>query len=340
MTTWYLYNYRELPWRNTKDPYKIWLSEIILQQTRVSQGLPYYEEFVKNFPTVQDLAQAPEQTVLKLWEGLGYYSRARNLHFSAKYILADLEGVFPKNYKDLLKLKGIGDYTAAAIASFAYQEIVPAIDGNVYRVLSRVFGVFEAIDSGEGKKIFKKLSEELIDKKNPDTYNQAVMEFGATVCTPKLPKCKSCIFNTSCYALANKKISALPFKKGKIKVRKRHFNYLVFLDENNNTLIEQRKGKGIWENLYQFPLFESETASDETAVLKHISDKVTINSIQLYNEKALAHKLSHQHLYSHFWIIKTSVLAKKSIAWTMLDNFPFPILIRNFIKKYRPNKNN
>jgi A/G-specific adenine glycosylase len=339
ITHWYLHNYRDLPWRNTKDPYKIWLSEIILQQTRVSQGMPYYERFVANYPTVQDLAQAPEQAILKLWEGLGYYSRARNLHFSAKYIATDLDGIFPKNYKDLLKLKGVGDYTAAAIASIAYKEAVPAIDGNVYRVLSRVFGIEEAIDSNEGKKIFKELSQELLDKKNPDTYNQAVMEFGATVCTPKLPKCESCIFNSSCYALANKKIKDLPFKKGKIKVRKRYFNYLVFLDENNNTIIVQRKGKGIWENLYQFPLFESEKASNEAAVLDYINNKTIVKSIQLYNEKALVHKLSHQHLYSHFWIIKTVVLAKKSITWKKLNDYPFPILIRNFIKNFHPKKN-
>jgi A/G-specific adenine glycosylase len=305
----------------------------------VNQGLPYYEKFVKNYPTVQDLAQAPEQAVLKLWEGLGYYSRARNLHFSAKYIIADLDGVFPKNYKDLLNLKGVGDYTAAAIASFAYKEIVPAIDGNVYRVLSRVFGIEEAIDSGAGKKIFKELSIELLDKKNPDTYNQALMEFGATVCTPKLPKCESCVFNSSCYALANKKTKVLPFKKGKIKVRKRYFNYLVFLDENNNTIIAQRKGKGIWENLYQFPLFESEKESNEAEVLHYINDKGIIKSIQLYNEKALVHKLSHQHLYSHFWIIKTAVLTEKNITWETLNNYPFPILIRNFIKNFHPKKN-
>ncbi len=337
---WYLDNYRKLPWRETKNPYKIWLSEIILQQTRVAQGLPYYEKFTINFPTVEDLANAEEQTVLKLWEGLGYYSRARNLHFSAKYIVNELNGVFPNSYKTLLTLKGVGEYTAAAIASFAYKEQVAAIDGNVYRVLSRFFGIATAIDSGEGKKQFKELANKLIDSKNPDIFNQALMEFGATVCKPKLPLCDSCIFNNSCFALAHKKIQNLPYKKGKTKVRMRYFNYLVFLDNNKHTIIKQRQGKGIWQNLYEFPLFETNKTASEEDIKQHLIANYKEKNTVLYNENPIVHKLSHQHLYTHFWIVETTALIKKSIAWEGLKNYPFPVLIDNFLKKFNPNKNN
>ncbi len=335
---WYLDNYRKLPWRETKDPYKIWLSEVILQQTRIDQGLPYYNKFVAHFPTVYALAKAPEQRVLQLWEGLGYYSRARNLHFAAQYIVNDLNGVFPKNYTELLQLKGVGDYTAAAIASIAYREVVPAIDGNVYRVLSRVFGIKDAYDTGSGKKVFKALALELIDKKQPDNYNQAVMEFGARVCKPKQPLCDTCIFNNSCYALAQKSIASLPYKKGKTKVRKRFFNYFIFLDQAGNTRIEQRTAKGIWQGLYEFPLFETDKKSSIKIITAYLNKAYQTDKVVLYNDKPIIHKLSHQHLYTHFWIVEVSNLSE-SIAWNTLENYPFPVLIRNFIKKFHPNKN-
>ena len=336
---WYLDNYRKLPWRETKDPYRIWLSEVILQQTRIDQGLPYYNKFVSHFPTVQALANAPEQAVLQLWEGLGYYSRARNLHFSAQFIVNELQGVFPKNYNDLLQLKGIGDYTAAAIASIAYSEAVPAIDGNVYRVLSRVFGVKDAYDTGAGRKIFKQLAQELLDKTQPDNYNQAVMEFGARVCTPKQPQCETCIFNSSCYALAHNSIASLPYKKGKTKVRKRYFNYFIFLDDANNTVIQQRTAKGIWQGLYEFPLFETDKKASNKKIKKYLKTNYRTEKALLYNVEAVVHKLSHQHLYTHFWIVKTKSKNSKSVAWNTLKNYPFPVLIRNFIKKFHPKKN-
>src|SRR5690606_35061662 len=223
----------------TTNPYNIWLSEIILQQTQIVQGLPYYEEFLKAFPTIFHLANAPESQVLKLWQGLGYYSRARNLHATAKYIVAECNGVFPNNYKELHQLKGVGDYTASAIASICFREPAAVVDGNVYRVLSRVFGVETPINSTKGIKDFKSLAQELIDADDPGTYNQAVMEFGAVHCKPRNPDCNICIFNSSCYALANNKVDKLPVKTSKTKIRNRYFNYLVFLSSDEKTILQK-----------------------------------------------------------------------------------------------------
>jgi len=216
---WYLHNKRDLPWRKSKNPYYVWLSEIILQQTRVAQGLPYFLNFTKAFPTVFDLAEAKENTVLKLWQGLGYYSRARNLHFSAKYIKNELNGIFPTTYKDLLKLKGVGDYTASAIASICFNEPTAVVDGNVYRVLSRYFGIKTPINSTEGIKEFKKLAQTLIHTKDPGTYNQAIMDFGATLCKPKNPLCNECPFANSCVSLEKNLINELPIKEKKVKLK-------------------------------------------------------------------------------------------------------------------------
>ncbi|HEY4629161.1 MAG TPA: A/G-specific adenine glycosylase, partial [Flavobacterium sp.] len=246
---WYLQNKRDLPWRNTTNPYPIWLSEIMLQQTRVAQGMPYFLSFTTAFPTVFDLAAANEEEVLKLWQGLGYYSRARNLHKTAQYIASDLAGIFPDNYSDLLKLKGVGEYTAAAIASFSYNEAVPVVDGNVFRVLSRYFDIETDIAQASAKKEFAALAFELMPKDNPATFNQAIMEFGALQCVPKSPNCGICVFNESCAALQKKKIDQLPIKSKKVKVRNRYFNYLVVADENDNTIIQKRTDKGIWHNL-------------------------------------------------------------------------------------------
>ncbi|CAG0910098.1 unnamed protein product [Cyprideis torosa] len=215
---WYQINKRDLPWRNTKDPFTIWLSEIILQQTRVAQGLPYYQRFIKAFPNLEKLAVASEQEVLKLWQGLGYYSRARNLHYSAIYIVNELNGKFPSNYNDLLNLKGVGDYTASAIASICYNEPTAVVDGNVYRVLARYFGIETAINSTKGVKEFKLLAQELIDDDNPGTHNQAVMEFGARMCKPQNPDCLSCPLKESCVSLQKNKVNLLPFKEKKLKL--------------------------------------------------------------------------------------------------------------------------
>ena len=243
---WYTENKRLLPWRSTKDPYKIWLSEIILQQTRVNQGIPYYHKFLNNYPTIGHLANAKEDQVLKLWQGLGYYSRARNLHKTAQTISFKFKGKFPDNYHDLLKLKGIGDYTASAIASICYDEAKPVVDGNVYRVLSRFFAVDIPINSSKGAKYFKKLAKEVMDPEYIRDYNQGIMEFGALQCTPKLPKCGSCPLGTNCMALHENRISSLPVKLKKAEIRNRYFNYLVVIDGANRTQLRQRRGKGIW----------------------------------------------------------------------------------------------
>ena len=224
---WYEHNKRDLPWRNTRDPYLIWLSEIILQQTRVDQGMSYYLKFVGEFPTVKQLAKADNEKVMKLWQGLGYYSRARNLHTTAKIILLEHKGVFPKEFETILALKGVGEYTAAAIASFAYNKPYAVVDGNVYRVLSRVFDISTPIDSTQGKKEFNHLAGELLDKNKPAIYNQAIMEFGAMQCKPINPYCAVCPLNTMCLAYSKKLVAELPVKSKKTKVRDRYFNYIV-----------------------------------------------------------------------------------------------------------------
>ncbi|MCW8941497.1 MAG: A/G-specific adenine glycosylase, partial [Flavobacteriales bacterium] len=237
LISWYKNNKRDLPWRNTINPYKIWLSEIILQQTRVNQGLSYYYKFIEHYPSVKDLANASEQEVLKLWQGLGYYSRARNLHATARIITENYDGIFPVDYKKILSLKGVGEYTAAAITSFAYNQPYPVVDGNVFRVLARIYGVDTPIDTPEGKKTFNGLANKLIDKKQAATYNQAIMEFGALVCTPKNPECENCIFNNICAALINQQIELLPLKSKKIKQTNRYFNYLIIETNNSETFI-------------------------------------------------------------------------------------------------------
>ena len=242
LISWYEVNKRDLPWRETRDPYKIWLSEIILQQTRVNQGLPYYLRFEEQFPSVERFASAKLETILKTWQGLGYYSRARNMHACAKTVVEELNGSFPNNYIDLQKLKGIGKYTAAAIASICYDEEVPTIDGNVYRVLSRIFGLENDISESRTFKIFYEKAEELISKESPGDFNQALMEFGATVCLPKKPDCENCIFSDRCFALKKDLISSLPVKSKKVKIRTRHFQYLIIL-YGNRILIRQRGSK-------------------------------------------------------------------------------------------------
>lgn len=341
LTYWYSNNKRDLPWRNTQNPYHIWLSEIILQQTQVKQGLPYYDAFIKQYPTVFDLANASEEEVLKLWQGLGYYSRARNLHTTAKHVAFELNGHFPNNYKDLLKLKGVGDYTASAIASIAFNEVAAVVDGNVYRVLSRYFGIKTPINSTDGIKEFKKLASNLIDKEQPAKFNQAIMEFGATQCKPKNPNCTVCPLNDSCIALQKDMIEFLPVKLKKTTVKTRFFNFLVCIDNNKNTFLEKRTSKGIWQNLYQFPLIESnKSLSSEEFHLLNTEDSVLNNlkfDYSLYNTEDKVHKLSHQHLYTKFWIIETKELPNNSIAIKEIKNYPVPVLISSFIDAFNFN---
>ena len=333
LTAWYLQNKRSLPWRETNNPYAIWLSEIILQQTKVAQGLPYYLSFLEAFPTVFDLANAKEDQVLRLWQGLGYYSRARNLHASAKIIAYNYNGVFPNNYKDLLTLKGVGPYTAAAIASIAFNENVAVLDGNVYRVLSRVFGITTDISSNAAKKEFQDLAQSLLPKEQPAIFNQAIMDFGAMQCTPKLPLCQSCVFNTTCVALQTNMVSILPVKLKKTKVRNRYIDYIIFQDVQKNTLIEQRTKKDIWQKLYQFPCIDrfEDTPIDIMEVLNRDFSTIKTSEVTLMNTTPINHILSHQKLQINFWIVQTTELLKESTPWEELNNFAFPIVIHNFI---------
>lgn len=338
LINWYLANKRDLPWRNTKNPYFIWLSEIILQQTQVAQGLPYYVAFTTKFPTVFHLAEAEESTVLKLWQGLGYYSRARNLHASAQYIVNECQGEFPNTFNDIIKLKGVGDYTASAIASICFNETTAVVDGNVYRALSRIYGINTPINTGKGFKEFKALAQTLIDKKEPATFNQAIMEFGARQCKPKNPDCNNCPFNTKCIALQKNEISILPVKLKSLKVKKKYFNFIVILSEDGKTVLEQRQGKGIWQNLYQFPLIETVKSSDisiikkELKVLKLLKNRTF--ELSLYNEAEIIHKLSHQHLYTRFWIITLNANLPEGISTKKIHELPVPILIGNFIESF------
>jgi len=335
---WYSNNKRELPWRQTNNPYFIWLSEIILQQTQVSQGLPYYLSFLEEFPTVFDLAKAEEGKVLKLWQGLGYYSRARNLHVTAKYIVEVLNGQFPDNYEDLLKLKGVGDYTASAIASICFNKATAVVDGNVYRVLSRYFGIDTPINASKGAKEFKHLAQELIDEKDPATFNQAIMEFGATQCKPQNPDCLICPFNDSCIAFNKNRINDFPVKIKSTKAIKKHFNFLVLISADEKTVLEKRKGKGIWQNLYQFPLIETNKGYNfktfKTLAEKHPLLIGKPFEMSLYNEAEIIHKLSHQHLYTKFWIISVDEIKQEGISVNDIHNYPVPVLIGNFIDDF------
>jgi len=329
ITDWYRQNKRALPWRSTKDPYSIWLSEIILQQTRVDQGTAYYHKFIENYPTVAHLANAKEQEVLNLWQGLGYYSRARNLHATAKNIAYNLEGQFPNNFKDLLKLKGVGEYTAAAIASFAYNEPVAVVDGNVYRVLSRVFDIETPIDSTEGKKQFAQLAQELISTTDPDTHNQAIMEFGAMHCTPANPKCESCPLIAMCLSYEKDSIQNRPVKSKKTKVRDRYFHYLLF-ENQDFVYISQRIKKDIWQNMYEFPLIETETKLE----LKEFGPFTNSQAITISSE--ITHILSHQKIHTLFYHFPASAIIQQEnllkVSKQDFSDYPIPRVIDRYLE--------
>ena len=338
-------NKRDLPWRNTSDPYMIWLSEIILQQTRVSQGLPYFLNFMDEFPTVFDLAKADETKVLRLWQGLGYYSRARNLHACARAIVEKYGGKFPNTYQELLQLKGVGKYTAAAIASFAFHEAVPVIDGNVYRVLSRIFGISDDIASGQGQKVFAQLAEELIDRDDPHNYNQAIMEFGAIHCTPGAPACDSCIFSENCHANKHSLQQNLPVKTKKVKVRSRFFHYLVIQYEDK-ILLRQRQANDIWKGLYDFYLMEEAQPLDIEQLLSEKS--VDWLSRQRYILEHISnqykHVLTHQRIFARFFYIKLGIQQLPHTPVTPgdfqlytkeeINDLPKPILIDNYLNEH------
>jgi A/G-specific adenine glycosylase len=333
---WYNQNKRALPWRETTDPYKIWLSEIILQQTRVVQGLPYYLRFIQKFPTVKSLAKAEEKEVLRLWQGLGYYSRARNLHRCAKTVVDEYESRFPSTFVGLQKLPGIGPYTAAAISSIAFREPVAVVDGNVFRVLARIFGIDLDITTSEGKNYFFKKANELIPKEQPDLFNQAMMELGATWCTPKNPKCDECIFKKSCVALKQGMVGMLPVKGKKIKVRKRYLHYVIF-KQGKKIAMKKRESKDIWHGLYDFQLEESNRRQRPQAVLaKEFSDKLLVGAKTV---GPIKHILSHQQLIIHFTWIKSkrkSEIKNNSLSFyssRQVAALPKPIVITRFLEE-------
>ena len=335
LSQWYAINKRDLPWRSTVNPYYIWLSEIILQQTRVNQGLPYYLKFFDAFPAVADLANADEDLVLKLWQGLGYYSRARNLQFSAKLILSEFGGNFPDNHADILKLKGVGSYTAAAISSFSFGLPFAVLDGNVIRVLSRVFGIQTPFDTTAGKKQFQKLAQELLDKKNPAEYNQAIMEFGALQCVPKSPKCNDCPIVNDCIAFNTNTVSLLPVKSKKLKVKSRFLHFLV-VNKNYEVLIGKRNS-GIWQGLYEFPFLEFDENLNEKSVLKSPLwinfFKDSVKQISSISEEYI-HKLSHQKIHAKFWEIDVNSFRSsdfKIVKCNELQKYPVSSLIEKYL---------
>lgn len=335
---WYQTHKRDLPWRNSTDPYVIWLSEIMLQQTRVAQGLPYFIKFTQAFPSVHDLAKAEEDQVLKLWQGLGYYSRARNLHLTAQKISTENYGKFPTNYKDLLQLKGVGEYTAAAIASFCFNEPVAVLDGNVYRVISRFLGIDTPINSTEGVKLFKQKAHQLLDKAKPAEHNQAIMEFGALHCTPKNPLCTTCPVSSDCLAFQQGKQGELPIKLKQTKVKTLHFNYLVFCTQNNETLLVKRNEKGIWQNLFEFPLMETNKKVTKKQLEEVIPEKI---ELQAWNTEPVVHQLSHRKMLAYFWLVKTDKIPVAfanensiKINLSRINDFAVPVLIQRFIEAY------
>lgn len=339
LIAWYQGNSRDLPWRQTRNPYFIWLSEIILQQTQVQQGLPYYLRFIAAFPTVNDLANAPEDEVLKLWQGLGYYSRARNLHQAAKSVVRDRKGVFPSTFTALKELKGVGDYTAAAIASIAFDEPVAVVDGNVYRVLSRVFGIKTPIDSLQGKKEFAQLAQDLLATKSPGTYNQALMEFGALYCKPTQPPCDSCLFKDKCLAYASQLVNQLPVKAKKTKVKSLYFNYLVIVDKNNNTLLKKRAAGAIWEGLYEFVLHASEDALALESSLEWLKkqNKVFTHFDVIKESPLYKHQLSHRTIFARFIVLKLAKAIPKKldpVGIADLPNYPIARLTEKFLQEH------
>jgi A/G-specific adenine glycosylase len=336
---WYQQNKRDLPWRYTKDPYLVWISEIILQQTRVAQGLDYYNRFVTRFPDVQSLAEAEQQEVLKYWQGLGYYSRARNLHEAAQNVMSRYHGIFPCRYKEILTLKGIGEYTAAAIASFVWNQPYPVIDGNVYRVLGRLFALATPIDTGKGRKEYRELANLLMPPEYAGIHNQAIMEFGALQCVPQHPDCKRCPLSDGCLGYASGNQQQYPVKQNKTKTRDRYLNYF-FITFGSHTYLHRRTGKDIWEGLYELPLIETAVSMDFVELqyekpfngLFHETGEPVITIMA----SDVKHVLSHQILHATFYRVEiqkeNAALGKyMKVAWSALSEYPFPKLISAFL---------
>ncbi|MEQ6121618.1 A/G-specific adenine glycosylase [Reichenbachiella sp. MALMAid0571] len=342
LINWYEINKRDLPWRDTNNPYVIWLSEIILQQTRVQQGLPYFNKFLKTFPDIEAFANASEQDILKLWQGLGYYSRARNMLVCAKEVVNEHNGQFPPDFNQLLKLKGIGKYTAAAIASFSFKQTVPVLDGNVFRVLSRIYGIENDISETSSHKVFWNKAESLIPHQTPDKFNQAIMEFGALQCVPKSPNCNGCAFKTHCFAYKHGLQDVLPVKKKKVKKKIRHFNYFVIVHDDK-VLVKERKTKDIWKGMYDFLLLETpdEQGFDQLMVnqAKFLSDLGNI----VTSSSNFKHILTHQTIFAKFFVFSIDsrkdfgVIKRKfdleEVETIALDTLPISRLMDKYLKK-------
>jgi len=321
LISWYEEHKRDLPWRGESDPYKIWVSEIILQQTRVQQGWDYYLRFIDNFPNIKTLSEADEERVLKVWQGLGYYSRARNMHAAAREIMAEHNGNFPDTYDKILSLKGIGKYTAAAIASIAFKLPYPAVDGNVIRIVSRIFGICEDVTQQTVVKRITEICEKVIDPKQPGVFNQAAMDFGAMQCVPRNPNCDECPFQSNCYAYNNNLVDILPIKKKKSELKHRYFHYTIYISDNQ-TIIEKRTKSDIWRNMYQFPL--KETQSD------HFPDKPAFTTMET---------LSHQIIHAAFYVKSVKKIPKTSdnqfvILFNDIENYPIPKIMTEFLRYF------
>jgi A/G-specific adenine glycosylase len=336
---WYSHNHRNLPWRHTRDPYLIWLSEIILQQTRVDQGLPYYTKFTHAYPNIKQLAAAPDDEVMKLWQGLGYYNRAKNMLKTARLIAEEYEGKFPQTYDKLLNLKGIGPYTAAAIASFAFNEPKAVVDGNVYRVLSRIFAIEEPINSPSGKRIFAEIANTILNKQYPALHNQAIMEFGAMVCKPALPSCHLCVVRENCQAFTQKSFTKLPVKLKKQPIKERFLNF-IFINKDASTYVKQRKTEAIWHNLYEPPCIETQKQCSEKILKTSLQQLTPSNIYTLKKVFSTKHQLTHQRIYANFWLMTVgddfSLLDSSyiNISFDELKKIPIHRLFDKFLQFY------
>jgi A/G-specific adenine glycosylase len=339
---WYKKNKRDLPWRKTKEPYLVWISEIILQQTRIDQGMEYYWRFLERFPGIRELAAADEEEVLKLWQGLGYYSRARNLHATAKQIMERHDGIFPSGYDEIRRLKGIGDYTAAAIASISFKLPYPVVDGNVFRFFTRYFGITDPVDTQKGKTAVLKKALEYIDKKDPGDFNQSIMEFGALQCRPGMPNCKVCPFQKTCFAFLNCSIADFPVKSKKQVQRTRYFHYLVFMEKTKKKrfiYLNKRTGNDIWKNLYDFPVVETAKPVSLKKLVRSPEwiDIVGATPFSIVSESTVhKHILTHQIIQAKFYILEVPAEIKLSFLKApsdQLGKYPVPRLIDRFLKK-------
>lgn len=332
-------NRREMPWKGEKDPYRIWLSEVILQQTRVEQGMAYYNRFISTYPTLKNLAEASDQAVFKLWEGLGYYSRCRNLLATARKLVAEYDGHFPRSYHQLLQLKGIGPYTAAAIASFAFNLPHAVLDGNVFRVLSRYLGIDTPIDGTAGKQLFAQKAQQMLDPHNPGAYNQAIMDLGATICKPASPLCGNCPLRPSCKAYSTGMVNQLPVKEKTLSRRLRWFTYFVF-EHHGRILVSERKGRDIWQHLFEFYLVETEKMEPwaEKSVHEWLQQQLDIaDAVITAHSPLITQQLTHQQIRGQFIHIQLSAMPAllKKRQWikrTELETLPFPKLITGYLR--------